>query len=146
MVKKRVPFYWGFAILLFLAGCAEIKPMTLSQYNPPNFSSIKRPQILAPVEGKDYFIDTEKNTVTYTISGQDLLTAKVISERTAWQIIEMMKQMFDIQTEIIRQKDQLIITVDLKRQYTEREKTGANVEKWVVEILAVILATAAISL
>jgi len=91
MVKKRVPFYWGFAILFFLAGCAEIKPMTLSQYNPPNFSSIKRPQILAPVEGKDYFIDTEKNTVTYTISGQDLLTAKVISERTAWQIIEMMK-------------------------------------------------------
>ena len=58
----------------------------------------------------------------------------------------MMKQMFDIQTEIIRQKDQLIITIDLKRQYTEREKTGANVEKWVVEILAVILATAAISL
>jgi hypothetical protein len=128
-----------------LIGCSEIKPITLPSYNPPDFSSIKRPQIPVPVEGKDYFIDTEKNTVTYTVSGQDLLTAKVISERTAWQIIEMMKQMFDIQTEIIRQKDQLIVMIDLKRQYAEREKAGANIEKWVAEILAVIIAAVAIA-
>lgn len=137
-----------FFIIIFLSmliGCSEIKPITLPSYNPPDFSSIKRPQIPVPVEGKDYFIDTEKNTVTYTVSGQDLLTAKVISERTAWQIIEMMKQMFDIQTEIIRQKDQLIVMIDLKRQYAEREKAGANIEKWVAEILAVIIAAVAIA-
>jgi hypothetical protein len=128
-----------------IVGCSEIKPITLPSYNPPDFSSIKRPQIPVPVEGKDYFIDTEKNTVTYTVSGQDLLTAKVISERTAWQIIEMMKQMFDIQTEIIRQKDQLIVMIDLKRQYAEKEKTGANIEKWVAEILAVIIAAVAMA-
>jgi hypothetical protein len=45
-----------------------------------------------------------------------------VSERTAWQIIERIKQMYDIQTEIIRQKDQLIVTIDLKRQYAERGK------------------------
>jgi len=137
-----------FFIIIFLSmliGCSEIKPITLPSYNPPDFSSIKRPQIPVPVEGKDYFIDTEKNTVTYTVSGQDLLTAKVISERTAWQIIEMMKQMFDIQTEIIRQKDQLIVMIDLKRQYAEKEKTGANIEKWVAEILAVIIAAVAMA-
>lgn len=145
MVKKRIPFYWVFVIFLFFVGCAEIKPMTLPQYNPPDFSSIKRPQIPVPVEGKDYIIDTEKNTVTYTISGQDLLTAKVISERTAWTIIEMMKQMFDIQTEIIKQKDQLIITIDLKRQYAEREATYATIQKWVAEILVVIIAAVAIA-
>ena len=92
-----------------------------------------------PVEGKDYTIDLEKNTITYTISGQDLLTAKVISERTAWQIIEMMKQMFDIQTEIIRQKDQLIGTIDLKRQYAERGKSAGEIKAYASEIIALIL-------
>ena len=125
-------------VLFSLIGCAEIKPLTLPEYHPPDFSSVKRPVIPVPEEGKDYTIDREKNTITYTISGQDLLTAKVISERTAWQMIEMMKQMFDIQTEIIRQKDQLIITIDLKRQYAERQKTFADIEKYAAEILAVI--------
>lgn len=143
-MRIRQTFFIIFLSLL-IVGCSEIKPITLPSYNPPDFSSIKRPQIPVPVEGKDYFIDTEKNTVTYTVSGQDLLTAKVISERTAWQIIEMMKQMFDIQTEIIRQKDQLIVMIDLKRQYAEKEKTGANIEKWVAEILAVIIAAVAMA-
>ncbi len=127
-----------FGVVFLLMGCAEIKPMTLPEYHPPDFSSLKRPEIPAPIEGRDYVIDREKNTVTYTISGQDLLTAKVISERTAWQMIEMMKQMFDIQTEIIRQKDQLIITIDLKRQYAERQKTFADIEKYAAMILAVL--------
>jgi hypothetical protein len=120
--------------------------MQLPQYNPPDFSSIKRPVIPVPVEGKDYTIDLEKNTVTYTISGQNLLTAKVISEKSAWAIVEMIKQMFDIQTEIIRQKDQLIITIDLKRQYAEKHKVYADVEKYAAEIIAVILVALAVAL
>lgn len=125
-------------MLLAIVGCSEIKPLQLPPYSSPDFSSIKRPEIPVPVEGRDYIIDLEHNTVTYTITGQDLLTAKVISERTAWQVVEMMKQMFDIQTEIIKQKDQLIIVVDLKRQYAERQKVYADVEKyasWVIEVI-----------
>lgn len=132
-------------VLLSLIGCAEIKPMTLPEYHPPDLSSIKRPEIPIPVEGKDYTIDTEKGTVTYTISGQDLLTAKVISEKAAWTQVEMLIQTIGIQSEIIKQKDQLIITIDLKRQYAEKQVTMANVEKyasWVIEIILLALLVA----
>jgi hypothetical protein len=67
------------------------------------------------------------------------LTAKVISARTAWQIIEIMKQMFDIQAEIIRQKDQLIVTIDVKRQYAERGKTAGEIKAYASEIIGLIL-------
>ncbi len=132
-----------FGIIFALIGCAEIKPMQLPEYNPPDLSSIKRPVIPLPVEGKDYTIDLEKNTVTYTISGQDLLTAKVLSEKSAWVQVEMLKQLIGTQTEIIKQKDQLIITIDLKRQYAEREKLYADIEKylsWVIALVAIGLA------
>jgi len=139
-MQRRYRYIIGMLIFsLCLISCAEIKPMQLPQYNPPDFSSIKRPEIPVPVEGKDYTIDLEKNTVTYTISGQDLLTAKTISEKSAWVIVDMMRQMFDIQTQIIREKDQLIITIDLKRQYAEKQKVYADVEKYAAEIIAIIL-------
>ena len=130
-------------LLLVLCSCAEIKPMQLPEYKPPDFSSLKRPNIPVPQLGKDVIIDKEHNTITYTISGQDLLTQNAISEKAAWQAVELMKQMFDIQTEIIRQKDQLIIAIDLKRQYAEREKVYADIEKyasWLIMLIAVGLA------
>lgn len=129
-------------ILLSLIGCAEIKPMTLSEYHPPDLSSIKRPEIPIPQEGKDYTIDTDKGTVTYTISGQDLLTAKVISEKAAWTQVAMLVQIVGIQSEIIKQDRELIITIDLKRQYAERQKLFADAEKyasWVIEIILLAL-------
>jgi hypothetical protein len=136
-------------ILLFalvsLFGCASIKPMELPKYNPPDLSSITRPVIPKPVEGKDFIIDVEKGTVTYTISGQNLLREEAISERTAWQTVKMLKQLIDIQTEIIKQKDELIIVIDLKRQYAERGKTYADVEKyasWIISLIAIALTLA----
>ena len=129
-------------ILFSLIGCAEIKPMTLAEYHPPDLSSIKRPEIPVPQEGKDYTIDTDKGTVTYTISGQDLLTAKVISEKAAWTQVQMLIQIVGIQSEIIKQDRELIITIDLKRQYAEKQVTFANMEKyasWVIEIILLAL-------
>jgi hypothetical protein len=132
-------------IFAFFVGCAEIKPMQMPEYNAPDFSSLKRPDIPKPVEGKDYTIDTTNNTITYTITGQDLLTAKTISEKTAWQIVEMLKQVIGIQTEIIKQKDQLIVVIDLKRQYAERGKTYSDIEKYAAEIIGLILAALVIA-
>ena len=129
-------------VSLMFAGCAEIKPMTLPEYSPPDLSSIKRPEIPVPQEGKDYTINTANGTVTYTISGQNLLTTKVISEKAAWAQVEMLIQMVNIQSEIIKQKDALIIVIDLKRQYEEKQVTKANVEKyvsWVIEIILLAL-------
>ncbi len=128
-----------FLAIISLFGCASIKPMELPKYNAPDFSAVKRPEIPVPIEGKDYTIDLEKNIVTYTITGQDLLTAKTISERTAWQIVEMLKQTIDIQSEVIKQKDELIIVIDLKRQYGERQKTYADVEKYVSWVISLIM-------
>lgn len=146
---NRDPFLLRFLILFILIisifGCAEIKPMTLPQYNPPDFSSIKRPEIPMPVEGKDYTIDLEKNTVTYTITGQDLLTAKVISEKAAWTQVAMLLQMIGIQSEMIKQDRELIVIIDLKRQYAERGKTYADVEKyasWIISLIAIALTLA----
>jgi len=120
--------------LLCLVGCAaEIKPMVLPPYNPPDLSALKRPDIPVPIEGKDYVIDKAAGTVTYTISGQDELTAEVISEKTAWLQVDMLKQLVGLQ-----QKDQLIITIDLKRQYAEKEKLYGDIEKYAAELIAVI--------
>jgi hypothetical protein len=112
--------------------------MTLPQYYAPDFSKLKRPDIPLPEEGKDYTINTENGTVTYTLSGQNLLTAKILSEKAAWTQVEMLIQMIDIQGEIIKQKDYLLITVDLQRQYSERGKTHAEVKAIISEIIAVI--------
>jgi hypothetical protein len=119
--------------------CAEIKPLQIPPYNPPDLSHVKRPEIPVPQEGKDYFIDAEKGTVTYTISGQNLLTSKVISEKAAWQAVEMLKQMLDIQGQIIVQKDQLVVAIDLKRQYAEREKIYGDLEayaSWLITLIS----------
>jgi hypothetical protein len=125
--------------LFLLMGCASIKPMELPKYNPPDFSAIKRPEIPIPVEGKDYTIDVDKNTVTYTISGQDLLTAKIISEKAAWTQVEMLIQIVGIQSEMIRQDRELIIIIDLKRQYAERGKTYVEIEKYVSWVISLIM-------
>ena len=113
--------------------------MELPKYNPPDFSAIKRPEIPIPVEGKDYTIDVDKNTVTYTISGQDLLTAKIISEKAAWTQVEMLIQIVGIQSEMIRQDRELIIIIDLKRQYAERGKTYVEIEKYVSWVISLIM-------
>jgi len=127
-----------FILIGSLVGCASIKPMEIPRYNAPNLSSIKRPEIPVPQEGKDYTIDLEKNTVTYTISGQDLLAAKVISEKVAWIQIEMLLQMVNLQSQIIFQKDELIITIDIQRQYADRGKTHADVKAIISEVIAII--------
>jgi hypothetical protein len=113
--------------------------MTLPEYHPPDLSSIKQPIIPMPMEGKDYTIDAEKGTVTYTITGQDLLTAKVISEKAAWAQVEMLIQMVGVQSELIKQKDQLIIIIDLKRQYAERAKTMADLERYASWIMSLVI-------
>ena len=144
-MQKRSSLVVFGLLFLCLISCSEIKTLTLPTYSPPDLSSVKRPDLPVPQEGKDYFIDYEKNTVTYTISGQDLLTAKVISEKSAWAAVEMLKQMVDIQTQIIIQDRQLIVQIDLARQYAERDKTYADIKmyaSWVIEIflLALIIA------
>lgn len=126
-------------ISLTLFACSAIKPLTLPPYPPPDFSNITRPAISPLIEGEDYTIDEQANKVTFTIGGLNKVTAKVISEQTAWQIIEMLKQTVQIQGEIIRQKDLLIINIDLQRQYMERGKTRAQIESYVVEIVGLIL-------
>jgi hypothetical protein len=128
-----------------LVGCAEIKPMTLPEYHPPDLSTIQRPQIEPPEEGKDYTIDIDTGKVCYTLSGQNKLTAKVISEAASWQMIEVLKQMLNVQTELIRQNHQLIITIDLQRQYAEKGRTNAEIKMYASEIIRVILAGLAIA-
>lgn len=126
-------------LMFFLVGCSEIKPMTLPSYNPPNLSHLARPEIPTPVEGIDFTIDEQAGKVTYTITGQDKLTAMVISEGAAWKTVEMLKQMIGIQTEIVNQYGQLIITIDLQRQMAERGRMTSEIKLWAVEIIAVIL-------
>jgi hypothetical protein len=127
-------------LVIGMVGCAEIKPMTLPEYHPPDLSTIQRPQIEPLEEGKDYTIDIENGKVCYTLSGQNKLTAKVISENAAWVMIDTLKQMLNVQTELIRQKDQLIITIDLQRQYAEKGKTSAEIKMYAAEIISLILA------
>ncbi len=134
MVKRLILLF----CLLALVGCAEIKPLQLPQYYPPDFSKLKRPDIPVPEEGKDYVIDEANGRVIYTLSGQNLLAAEVISEKTAWAIVDMLKQILDIQTEMIWQKDQLIVTIDLQRQYAEKGKTNAEVKAIISEVVALI--------
>lgn len=106
---------------------------------PPDLSMIQRPQIEPLEEGKDYTIDIDQGKVCYTLSGQNKLTAKVISENAAWVMIEILKQMLNVQIELIRQKDQLIITIDLQRQYAERGKNISDIKTYAAEIIALIL-------
>lgn len=131
-------------LLIGMVGCAQIKPMELPAYYPPDLSSIKRPVIDRPAEGIDYTIDEAKGTVTYTLSGQNKLTAKVTSEAAAWQIVDTLKQMIDVQSELIKQKDQLIITIDLQRQYAERGKTYAEIQQYAAEVIAIIVIIASL--
>jgi long-subunit acyl-CoA synthetase (AMP-forming) len=132
-------------LLIGMVGCAEIKPMKLPEYHPPDLSTIQRPQIEPLEEGKDYTIDIDQGKVCYTLSGQNKLTAKVISENAARVMIETLKQMLNVQTELIRQKDQLIITIDLQRQYAEKGKTSAEIKMYASEIISLILAGLAIA-
>ena len=129
---------WICLLCLVLIGCGEIKPMTIAPYEPPNLTNIQRPAIPVPKEGVDYFIDTEKNTVTYSISGQDLLGQKIISEEAAWAALASCKQIVDIQTQIIQQERQLIITLDLQRQITERKLVYADIQKYAAAVVAAI--------
>ena len=69
----------------------------------------------------------------------------MISENAAWVMIDTLKQMLHVQTEIIRQKDQLIITIDLQRQYAEKGKTSAEIKMYAAEIISLILAGLAIA-
>lgn len=140
-----IKIIYSLVVLLSLIGCTTIKPMVLPQYNTPDLSKIVRPEISVPVEGRDYTISIENGTVTYTLSGQNLLTAKIISEKAAWIQIEMLIQIIDLQTQIIHQKDELIITIDLAHQYAERGKTYADVKAVLAEVLAVIIAAVAIA-
>lgn len=130
--------------MLPLFACSEIRPMTIPPYNPPDYSSISRPQIESLVEGQDYMIDEQANRVTFTISGLNKVVAKTISEHTAWQIIEMLKQTIQVQGEIIKQKDQLLIAVDLQRQYAEKGRTSAEVKMYISEVIGLILTITAL--
>ena len=141
MVKPII----AFSILLALAGCAEIKPMEIPRYSPPDLSHVARPQIEPLVEGQDYVIDIENGRVCYSLSGQNKLTAKVVSERAAWQIVEMLKEIVNVQSEVIKQKDQLVIVIDLQRQYAERGKTYAEIKTIAAEIIGLILAALVIA-
>jgi hypothetical protein len=134
-MKKLILFL---IITIALLGCSEIKPMVMPQYNPPDLSSIKRPEIPALQEGRDYTINEENGTITYTISGQNLLTVKVLSEKAAWTQVEMLIQMIGIQGEIIRQKDYLLITVDLQRQVAEKGRSYESIKSIISQIIAVI--------
>jgi len=138
MSKIFTKIFVGLLSLLFIS-CAEIKPLQLSDYHPPDLSKIVRPEIPKPVEGKDYFIDEEKGTVTYTLSGQNLLTAKVLSEKDAWIQVELLKQIIGTQIEIIRQDRELIVIIDLKRQYAEKSNTVLQIKTYAAEIISVIL-------
>ena len=53
--------------------------------------------------------------------------------------------MLNVQTELIRQKDQLIITIDLQRQYAEKGKTSAEIKMYAAEVIGLILAALAIA-
>ncbi len=122
-----------------LFACSEIRPMALPAYSPPDLSAISRPTIEPLIEGQDYTVDEQANKVTFTVGGLNKVTAKVISEHTAWQIIEMLKEVLGVQGEIIKQKDQLIIAIDLQRQYAERGKMSAEVKMYVAEVISLIL-------
>ena len=126
--------------ILTLVGCAStIKPMTIPEYKPPDLSSLKRPVIIAtPQEGVDYTIDREKHTITYTITGQDKLTANTISEAVAWRAVEMVKQIVDIQAQIINQNNQLIIYIDLQRQYEAHRADRAEIKAIISEIIGLL--------
>jgi hypothetical protein len=136
-------------VTLFLAGCmSSIKPMELPVYKAPDLSMLKRPEIPPLVEGIDYTIDITKGTVTYTITGQDKLTAKVISEGAAYRVLDLLKQVVDVQTQLIIQKDQLIIQVDLQRQIAEKGQERNEIKVILSEIVAFIgiaLAVAAVA-
>lgn len=127
-------------VSLMFIGCAEIKPMTLPEYYAPDLSHITRPDVPLPVEGKDYTVNDTTGTVTYNTYGQDLLAAEAMSEKAGWVQVESLKQIVQTQTEMIKQKDQLIVMVDLKRQYSEKQTTMAKIEKyasWVIEVILI---------
>jgi hypothetical protein len=127
--------------LFLLVGCATApKPMELPKYLPPDFSQITRPVIPPLVEGEDYNKDPKTGNITFTVSGINKITAKVLAEKNAYAIIEMMKQVVTVQSQLISQLQQLVVMVDLQRQVAERGKTNADVTKTVAEVIAVILA------
>ena len=128
---------WICLLCLFLIGCGEIKPMTLPDYTPPDLSSVTRPKIPVPVEGKDYVINQD-NTVTYTISGADLLDQKAISEEAAWLALASCQQQVKIDSQIINSMKQLIITIDLQRQVAERQKTYADIKSIAAAVVSAI--------
>jgi hypothetical protein len=136
-------------ILIFLSGCmSSIKPLELPVYKAPDLSMLKRPEIPPLIEGIDYTIDVIKGTVTYTITGQDKLTAKVISEAAAYRVLDLLKQVVDVQTQLIIQKDQLIIQIDLQRQIAEKGQERNEIKAILSEIVAFIgvaLAVAAVA-
>jgi hypothetical protein len=90
-------------------------------------------------------LDLDNGRVAYTLSGQNKLTAKIVSEKAAWDIVESLKQVVNVQGELIKQKDQLIIAIDLQRQYAERAKTHAEVKTIIAEIISLIAVGLALS-
>lgn len=126
--------------IFLLGGCAEIKPMNIPKYNPPDFSQIKRPIIPPLVQGEDWTKDPTTGKITFTTSGIDKITAKIVSEQSAYVIIESLKQVVNVQSQLIEQLNQLVVMVDLQRQVAERGTSTANLEKTVAEVLAVVLA------
>jgi hypothetical protein len=125
-------------LLILIAGCAEIKPLQLPEYNPPDLSSLTRPTIPPLIEGQDYTISPDKKTFIYTIPGQDKLVGKIIAEENAYKIIGMLRDIINVQSELIKQKDQLIIMIDLQRQYAERGRSYNEVKAILADIIAVI--------
>lgn len=126
--------------IFLLVGCAEIKPMNIPKYNPPDFSQVKRPIIPPLVQGEDWTKDPATGKITFTTSGIDKITAKVLAEQNAYVVIEMLKQVITVQSQLINQLQQLVVMVDLQRQVAERGTSTANLEKTVAEVIAVILA------
>ena len=135
--------------MLLLIGCmGTIKPMELPKYTPPDLTMAEKPIIPPLIQGTDYTIDIEKGTVTYTITGQDKLTAKVISEASAYRVIEMLKQIIGVQAQLIQEKDKLIIQVDLARQVAEKTQERNEIKAILSEVVAFIgvaLAIAAVA-
>jgi hypothetical protein len=136
---KRIALILILGVFL-LAGCAEVKPMTLPKYNPPDFSQLTRPVIPPLVQGEDWTKDPTTGKITFTTSGINKITAKVLAEQNAYAIIEMMKQVVTVQSQLIDQLQQLVVMIDLQRQIAEKGKTNADVVKTVAEVVAVILA------
>jgi hypothetical protein len=124
-------------IFPLLFSCGELKPLTLPDYVPPDFANVTRPKIPIPQEGKDYVINPD-NTITYTISGADLLDQKVISEEAAWLALASCQQQLKIDAQIINSQKYLIITIDLQRQIAERKVTYADIRSYAAAVVAAI--------